>query len=236
MGLFIDITGAQAEISAGFVAFDRKAASACHDSCQRLCAAHAAQAAGQNPFALEVAIIMLATGFHEGFVGALNDALRADVDPRTGGHLAIHGKTLLIQFVEMIPGRPMRHEVGIGDENARCILVGAEHAHRLARLHQQGFVFIERLEGRDNLVEIIPCARSAANAAIDDQLVRAFGDIGVKVVHQHAKRRFGQPALGVEFVSAGRADFALVMAWIGHGVLLRISVLRLLLPAAAKEF
>ncbi len=100
---------------------------------------------------------MLATGFHEGFVGALNDALRADVDPRTGGHLAIHGKTLLIQFVEVIPGRPMRHEVGIGDENARCILVGAEHAHRLARLHQQGFVFIERLEGRDNLVEIIPC-------------------------------------------------------------------------------
>ncbi len=145
VGLFIDITGAQTEIGAGFVAFHRKAAGTGHDRCKRLGTAHAAQTAGQNPFALEVAVIMLATGFHEGLVGALHDALRTDIDPRTGGHLAIHGKTLLIQFVEMVPGCPMRHEIGIGDQDAWRILVGAEHADGLARLHQQGFVFVERL-------------------------------------------------------------------------------------------
>ena len=31
---------------------------------------------------------MLATGFDEGFVGTLHDALAADVDPAAGGHLA----------------------------------------------------------------------------------------------------------------------------------------------------
>ena len=33
---------------------------------------------------------MLAPGLHEGLVGALNDALGADIDPRPGGHLAVH--------------------------------------------------------------------------------------------------------------------------------------------------
>ncbi len=236
VGLLIDIPGAQTEIGAGFVAFHGETAGTSHHRRQRLRAAHAAETAGQNPLAGEVAVKMLATGFDKGFVSALNDALRADIDPRTGGHLAIHGETLLIQFVEMIPGCPMRHEVGIGDQNTRRILVGAENANRLARLHQQGFVFIECLEGRNDAVEIVPGAGSAANAAIDHQLMRTLGHIGVEIVHQHAQRRFGQPALGVEFVSARRPDFALIMAWVRHGVLLRLSGRAQAFPAAAKGF
>ncbi len=135
--LGIDITGAQTKIDAGLVAFDREAAGAGHDGCERLCAAHAAEAAGQDPLALEAAAIMLAARFHEGLVGALDDALRADIDPRSGGHLAVHGQALLIQFVEMVPGCPMRHQVGVGDQHARRILVGAEHADRLAGLHEK---------------------------------------------------------------------------------------------------
>ena len=40
-----------------------------------------AEAASQDPPALEVAAVMLAAGLDEGFVGALHDALRADIYP-----------------------------------------------------------------------------------------------------------------------------------------------------------
>ena len=40
----------------------------------------------------------------------------------------------------MLPGRPVRHQVGVGDQHARRVRVGAEHADRLARLHQQRLV------------------------------------------------------------------------------------------------
>ncbi|MNE14649.1 hypothetical protein D3C80_1075370 [compost metagenome] len=79
--LGIDVTGAQAKIDAGLVAFDRKAAGAGHDGGERLGAAHAAESTGQDPLALEAAVIMLAASLDKGFVGTLHDALRADIDP-----------------------------------------------------------------------------------------------------------------------------------------------------------
>ena len=62
--------------------------------------------AGQDPLALEVAAIVLAAGLDEGLVGALHDALRADIDPRAGRHLAVHHQALLIELVEMRPSSP----------------------------------------------------------------------------------------------------------------------------------
>ena len=44
----------------------------------------------------------------------------------------------------------------------------------------------------------LPVARGPADAAIDDELVRPLGDVGIEIVHQHAQRRFGQPAFGAE--------------------------------------
>ena len=62
---------------------------------------------------------VLAAGFHEGLVSALHDALAADVDPRAGRHLAVHHQALAIQFVEVLPGGPLRHKIRVGDEHAR---------------------------------------------------------------------------------------------------------------------
>src|SRR3546814_8580581 len=42
---------------------------------------------------------MLAPHLDKGFVGALHDALGADVDPRARGHLTIHGKTAPIRWM-----------------------------------------------------------------------------------------------------------------------------------------
>ena len=88
------------------LAFDGDHRGAGHGRGERLRAAHAAEPGGQDPFALEIAAIMLAADFGEGLVGSLHDALRADIDPGAGRHLAIHHEALAIELVELLPGRP----------------------------------------------------------------------------------------------------------------------------------
>ena len=98
--------------------------------------------------------------------------------------------------------------------------VGAEHADRLARLDEQSLIALEPAQGRDDAVERRPVARRPPDAAIDDELARTFGDVGIEIVHEHPERRFGQPALGAELGSAGAADDAHIVdaGWRGHGL------------------
>ena len=133
----IQISGLETLGDALRAAFDREHRGTRHGGGQRLRAAHAAEPCRENPFALEVAAEMLAAHFGEGLVGALHDALAADVDPAAGRHLAEHHQALAIELVEVVPVRPARHEVRIGDEHARRIGVRAEDADRLAGLDQQ---------------------------------------------------------------------------------------------------
>ena len=137
----------------------------------------------------------------------LDDALAADVDPAAGGHLAVHGQALGVEFVEVLPTGPVRYQVGVGDQYARGVAVGLEHAHRLAGLHQQGFVVIQVGQAFDDLVVALPVARRAANATVDHQFLGVLGHFRVEVVHQHAQRRFSQPALGGQRVTARGTDF-----------------------------
>ena len=65
-----------------------------------------------------------------------------------------------------------------------------------------------RLQGRDDAVEALPVARRAADAAIDHELLGPLGDRGIEIVHEHAQRRFGEPALGGELGAVRRADDA----------------------------
>ena len=92
----------------------------------------------------------------------------------------------------------------------------AEDADRLARLDQQGLVVVEPLERFDDLVEALPVARRAADAAVDDEALRVLGDLVVEIVHQHPHRGFGRPALGDDLASAAGADVAAVVASIGQ--------------------
>ena len=102
----------------------------------------------------------------------------------------------------------MRHEVRVRDQHARRVGLGAEHADRLAGLHAQRLVGLERGERRDDAVEALPIARGAADPAIDDELVRLLRHLRVEVVHEHPQRRLGEPAPGSELRSARRADIA----------------------------
>ena len=165
---------------------------------QRLRAAHATQAGSQHPAPRQVAAEMLATGFHKGLVSALHDALRADVNPAARRHLAVHHQPRAIEFVEVLPSRPLRHQVGVGNQHAGCIGVGAEHAHRFAALHQQGFIGLQCAQAVGDSVKTGPVACRFADAAIDHQRVRILGHLGVQVVMQHAVGGFDLPVGAVQ--------------------------------------
>ena len=220
----VEIAGLEPLLDPALLAFDRDAVRAGHHRRERLRAAHPAEARGEDPLARKVAAIMLAAHLDEGLVGALNDALGADVDPRPGGHLAVHHQALAIEFVEMVPGRPLRHEVRIGDQHARRVRVGAEHADRLARLDQQGLVAFEPRQRLDDPVVAFPVARGAADAAIDDQLLGRLGDLRIEIVHQHPHRGLGRPALGGQRGAGGGADVAAIVASVQSSSLIRVNI------------
>ena len=133
----------------------------------------------------------------ERLVGALQDALGADVDPRAGGHLAVHGQAELLEPAELRPGRPVADQVGVGDQHPRRPLVGAQHADRLAGLHEHRLVVrAASVRVRTIASKRAPVAGGPAGAAVDDEVVGALGDLGVEVVLQHPQRRLGLPAPG----------------------------------------
>ncbi len=207
-GLLVDVAAAQAEVDAALLALDGQAAGAGEGGRQRLRAAHAAQPGGQDPAAGQAAAVVLHAGLDEGLVGALHDALAADVDPAAGGHLAVHHQALAVELVEVLPGGPLGHQVGVGDQHPRCIFVRAEHAHRLAALHQQRLVGPQRLQAGQDRLEAVPVARRLADAAVDHQRVGVLGHLGVEVVLDHAVGGLDQPVGARDLAAAGGAHGA----------------------------
>ena len=49
----------------------------------------------------------------------------------------------------------------------------------------------------------LPIAGGAAGSAVDDEVLRALGDLFVEVVHQHAHGGFLGPSFAGELVAAG---------------------------------
>ena len=116
-----------------------------HHSGERLRAAHAAKACGQDEFARERIVEMLAGNLHEDFKRALNDALRADVLPGASGQPAPADEAFVLQIVEDFRLRPLPDHIAVRHDDQRRVHVRFHHANRLAGLNQQGFVFRHRL-------------------------------------------------------------------------------------------
>ena len=211
VGLAIKIAGLQPHLDPAWLALNRKARRPRHCCGERLRPAHPAKTSGEYPFARKIAAIMLPPHFDESFVSALNNPLRADVDPRSRRHLAVHHQPRLIEFMEMIPCRPRGHEVRIGDQDARRILMRLKHADGLARLNEQCLIILKPAQRRDNRIEASPVTRRPANPAVDDKLLRILGHFGIEIVHQHPKRCFSQPAFGTNLRAAWGTDDAAVI-------------------------
>ena len=201
--VLVEVAVRDAAGEAGLVDVDDEDGSPVERDGERLRAAHAARAGGEGQGSGEVVAGVFTFSRREragdggkGLVGALEDPLRADVDPRPGRHLAVHREAEVLQAAELRPRRPVADEVRVGDEHARRPFVRAEDSDRLARLDQQRLVGLELVEGADDRVVRVPRPRRAARAAVDDEVFGVLGDLGVEVVHEHPLGRFGAPALG----------------------------------------
>ena len=142
----------------------------------------------------------------EGLEGALEDALGADVDPRAGGHLAVHRQAEVLEPTELLPVGPVADQVGVGDQHARGPLVGPEDPDRLAALHEHRLVVGERGQGAHERVVRLPAARGLAGPAVHHQLGGVLGVLGVEVVHQHPQRRLGLPRARGQLGAVGGVD------------------------------
>ena len=221
-GLIVHITGTQTEINVGFLAFNGQDAGPCQHASQRLGAAHTTKPCRQNPFAPQVAVVVLSARFGKSFIRPLHNALRTNVNPGACSHLAVHHQARFIQFVKVVPVGPVRHNIGVSNQHARRIGMGAKNTDRLTGLYQQGFVFTQRPQAVQNGFEGRPVAGGFTNTAIDHQVFRAFGNIGVKVVLDHAISRFDQPVLTTQRCSLGSANDmgGGIFLWRVHGHIL----------------
>ena len=187
-----------------------------HGDRERLRAAHAAEPRGDGDGAGQGAAEPLVGDRGEGLEGALEDALGADVDPRAGGHLAVHREPEVLEPAELLPVRPVADQVGVGDQHPRRPLVGPHHAHRLARLHEHRLVVGQRRQRAHEGVVGLPVAGRLAGAAVDDEVLGALGVLGVEVVHQHPQRRLGLPGPGGQLGAVRGVDGQAFVHTLGH--------------------
>ena len=164
---------------------------------------------------------MAAPQLRERLVGTLNDSLRADVDPRTRRHLAVHREPLRFELAKDAPIRPLRDQICVGDQHARRASVRSKNGDGLAALHDQRLVVLQPAERANDRIEGLPRPCGATVAAIDDQILRAFGNLGIEIVHQHAQCGFLRPTQASEFRAPRRPNRARARdcAHISRGIL-----------------
>ena len=172
-----------------------EASRAVHRRREGLGAAHPTETRRDDQAAVEAPAEVPLGGGGEGLVGALQDSLAADVDPRAGRHLPEHHLALGLEVPEVLPVGPVPHQVRIGDQDAWRGAAGLEDADRPTGLHQQRLVRFETLQGGDDRLEAGPIARGLAAAAIHDQLLGFLRYLGVQVVEQEPQRGFRLPGL-----------------------------------------
>ena len=206
LGELVAIASVDAALDAGAVDVDGQNHAAIQRDRQWLRAAHAAHAAGDDELAGEGSAEVALGERGEGLERALQDALRADVDPASRGHLAVHHQALAVEFVKVLPVGPFADKIRVGNDHARGHVVGGKDGHGLAGLDQKGFIVAEMFEFAHDGVKAFPVARGAADAAVDDQVGGALGHVGIEVVHQAAQSGFLLPALAAELIAAGGTD------------------------------
>ena len=191
----VNIPVVDAFIDTGLIHLDTQHNRSGHGGRQGLSAAHAAIAAGQDKSAVQIAAEMFLAAGYEGFIGALQNTLRSDINPRSGRHLPEHNQAQFFQFAEFFPGSPVRYQMRIGDQHAWAVFECSENTDRFAGLNQQSFIIIQVFQTAHDGMVAIPVAGGLAGTAVNYQLFRFFGYLGIEIVFQHTHSRLAMPVL-----------------------------------------
>ena len=192
-GLAIAVPGGHTFIYARLVHLDAEQDGAVHRRGQGLGAAHAAQAGGDHQPSAQRTAKVLSCDRAKRLVCALDNSLRADVDPRAGGHLPVHHQPSAFERAEVLPGalqRPTRLLFAISTRGAdSCACETRPRGFPLCI--KQGLVVLQEGAQRcdDRVQECLPAPCRPPRSAVDHQVIGAFGDLWIQVVHEHAQRR-----------------------------------------------
>ena len=95
--------------------FDADRDAVVHGHGQWLSAAHATEPAGEGDGSGKGSVEAQVRDRGKSFIGPLQDALRADINPRPGRHLAVHCEAQLFEASELVPVGPVPHKIGVGE-------------------------------------------------------------------------------------------------------------------------
>ena len=119
VGLLVEVARLEPAPDPVAVDLDAQRHALVHRHRQRLRAAHPAEPGGERDRPGQRAAEAPPRDLREALVGALHDALAADVDPGAGGHLAVHRQPEVLEPAELVPGRPLRAR-GSSSRSARA--------------------------------------------------------------------------------------------------------------------
>jgi len=197
----VDVARGEAPFDARSVHLRNQRRPATHRRGERLRATHAAEACRHDEPPHERAVLgreIAARGLGEGLVGALQDALRADVDPRARRHLAVHREAEGLEPPELVPRGPVRYEVGVREKDARGILVRAKDPHRLPGLDEERLVVAQTAQLVEDRREAGGISRGLARSSVNDEILPALGHLGIEVVQKHPVRSLREPGTARE--------------------------------------
>ena len=185
---------------------DAEEARAVHGGGQRLGAAHAAQAAGDDELAGERAAEVLAAPARRRSrrCPARCPGCRCRSRSRRSSGRTSSGPVCSRRWnSSQVAQWPTRLELAMQDArgDSGCV---RKMPTGLPDWTSSVSSFSSDLQGADDGVEARPVARGLAGAAVDDEIVGALGDLGIEVVHEHAQGGFLVPALAGDQARATR--------------------------------
>ena len=158
-------------------------------------AGHAAEAGGDEQLAGKGRVLRIeAPSCIEDCDGrAVDDALRADVHVRSGGHLAVLADAEGVHALVVVAAAVVRDDHAVGHHDPGSTGVGGEQAHRVPAVHDEGLLLGHFAQVAHDEAVLCPVLEDGAVAAVGDELLRVLGDGRVQVVldHEHDGRGLG---------------------------------------------
>ena len=165
----------------------------------RLCAAHAAETAGNEEFAAKVAVPRNAE-FHSSrdedrVVRAVNDALRTDIHPAACSHLTVVRYTERSGAVEVLHIVEKADHKSVRRDDSRCSFVRFEEAERMSAVENERLFVGHHFEIFFDEAVLHPVLADLARFAVSYEFVRIKRCREVEVVVYHYLERFAFDAV-----------------------------------------
>ena len=190
------------------------------DDCNRACdfrrftlsAAHAAEACRYEELACHISVFgdaeFESACTEESVEGAVHDALRSDVHPAAGGHLAVVGNTECRRAVKVFLVVVHADHETVGDDASGRQFMGVEESERMSAHHDQGLFVGHDFQIFFDQSVLHPVLADLSCLAVGDEFVGIEGHLEIQVVVNHDLEGFCFDDLAGVFFDRLPVEFA----------------------------